>query len=84
MVCALTPAARNHDSNTLSGFQSTGKNPRNKFKSFESIQTSHKMVFAQTPALRKHTSNTPFGFSNLGVKILDPTLKAMKAYKLAQ
>jgi hypothetical protein len=28
-----------------------------------------------------HDSNTPFGFSTLGLKILDPTLKAMKAYK---
>jgi hypothetical protein len=41
------------------------------------------MVCDQTPAFHNHASNTPFGFQTLGVKILDPTLKAMKAYKLA-
>jgi hypothetical protein len=35
------------------------------------------------PAARNNYCNTPFGFTTLKVKILETTLKALKAYKLA-
>jgi hypothetical protein len=43
----------------IDNFKPWSKNPRNKFKSFKSIQTSPKMVCAWMPSAHNHARNTP-------------------------